>query len=608
MIGLYYLYVHREELVAPRPVSAKKGSITLLWGIFQLGAIAVGLLIWSAFPVVLDWLEAGVNYPGIITQYHGWRIAGLELFLLYLAVSSGAIAFLSTRQELAPRLKDWAASAWPPLGTWFMVVLAAWGAGFFVYVISHEIFGVFRVGLAVLSLASLPVVLWSVRPGKNQLGTAASPPEVSLSKLSAPFKGQLANRVLDGSAAWLGGFILLWGVLFSLWGIFPGQNDFFKDVGMVIALFGVVLMLSGWAIMRVAWFPILFLFCGLPWPDQVYSWVAGPLQHLAAAVAVRFLTICNIPSSVAGTKIMMFVNPGERPRVLNVEEACAGLKSLMTFVTLAAGWAFVFMSSRPLWHRLVQTASAVPIAIFCNVMRVSFTGLTDKWWGHEFSEGFAHRFVGLLLLVPAFFLILLVGWVLDNLFIEEADDEEEIVSAADNSNQRGRVAAKPSKVVVPNRPAVALAANGGVRPVKGAPTMVSASSSKPSNTSKERQTTAKPPAANLGPTPARKPATAGFRPPPVSPARPQGAPGQAGATSAASTSSSQAGSPRTAQPVSTSSPQVSAGPPRARSAGVQGGPANTGATAKTVSPAKPSAPRRATEPPVAKPSQNKEGL
>jgi hypothetical protein len=42
--------------------------------------------------------------------------------------------------------------------------------------------------------------------------------------------------------------------------------------------------------------------------------------------------------------------------------------------------------------------------------------VSEKW-----SQGFAHAFAGMVMLVPGFFLILLVGWILDQLFIEEAD-------------------------------------------------------------------------------------------------------------------------------------------------------------------------------------------
>jgi hypothetical protein len=49
-------------------------------------------------------------------------------------------------------------------------------------------------------------------------------------------------------------------------GIYPVQNDWLSDYGMVHTIFGVVLTLCGWEVMRVAWFPIAFLVCGLPWP------------------------------------------------------------------------------------------------------------------------------------------------------------------------------------------------------------------------------------------------------------------------------------------------------------------------------------------------------
>jgi exosortase/archaeosortase family protein len=106
-----------------------------------------------------------------------------------------------------------------------------------------------------------------------------------------------------------------------------------------------------------------------------------------------------------------------------VAEACAGLKSLMAFITLAA--AVGFLSSRPLWQKIAITVSAVPIAIFCNMMRVSGQGLLDHYVSRELSDGFAHQFVGMVMLIPAFFLIQLTAYLMDNLFIEEDKRELE---------------------------------------------------------------------------------------------------------------------------------------------------------------------------------------
>jgi len=163
-------------------------------------------------------------------------------------------------------------------------------------------------------------------------------------------------------------------------------------------------------------------------------------------------------------------------------------------------------------------------------------------------------------LVPAFFLILLVGWVMDNLFIEEANDEVlEIPAVNGVPQQRPRPAAKvANKVVVPTRPVAAAA-------IKPSPAVAANGSVRPPKTG--HAAPLKSPV--MGP--ARKPA-AGIRPP-VSAAR---LPVQGG---------------------------------RPKSAGTPAGPAakNPLGSIREGQPAKQPA-RQPVEKPVGKPGQNKEGL
>ncbi len=254
---------------------------------------------------------------------------------------------------------------------------------------------------------------------------------------------------------------MVFGIAAFMFGIYPGQNDYVKDLGMVITLFGVVLLLCGWAVMRIAWFPIAFLVCALPWPGLVYSMVASPLQQLAAKVAVKTLQLTGVTAYNSGTKIFIGSLDGD-VRTLNVAEACAGLRSLMTFISVGA--AVAFLSGRPLWQKILITVSAVPIAILCNVMRVAGQGLLDHYWSREISEGFAHQFVGMVMLVPAFFLILLVGWLLDQIFVEEVDDKADLAGASRRTPgvatssavmASPRPLTAPPAVVPPHRPSLA---------------------------------------------------------------------------------------------------------------------------------------------------------
>lgn len=248
--------------------------------------------------------------------------------------------------------------------------------------------------------------------------------------------------VLDWSLA-----ISLFGLGLFVYGIYPGQNDYLKDLGMVVTLYGITLLMCGREVMKIAWFPIAFLICGLPWPGLVYSWVAGPLQVLAANVAVDVLKWTGVDAACSGTKIIMAGAGTNPPRMLNVAEACAGMRSLMTFITV--GGAVAFLSARPLWQKLTITVSAIPIAIFCNVMRVSGQGLLDHYVSQKLSESFAHQFVGMIMLLPAFFMILFVGYLLDRIFIEEADHRRLAVarphSAMVGAAMTPKVAAIPAR-------------------------------------------------------------------------------------------------------------------------------------------------------------------
>src|SRR5439155_5985146 len=116
-------------------------------------------------------------------------------------------------------------------------------------------------------------------------------------------------------------------------------------------------------------------------------------------VAVGTLRFTGVNAYRTGTKINMGSGITEAVRTLNVAEACAGLRSLMTFITVGA--AVAFLSQRSLWQKIIITLSAIPIAIFCNVMRVAGQGLLDHYVSRQLSESFAHQFVGLVMLIPA---------------------------------------------------------------------------------------------------------------------------------------------------------------------------------------------------------------
>jgi exosortase/archaeosortase family protein len=116
-------------------------------------------------------------------------------------------------------------------------------------------------------------------------------------------------------------------------------------------------------------------------------------------------------------------------RKLEVVEACSGIRSLMTLVTLAVvfayfthprsdnptgkGGKFGWLRSYGFWRSTILVISAVPIAILTNASRVSGTGILSHYYGTQVADGFFHSFSGWAIYIVAFLLLFGVGWVLD---------------------------------------------------------------------------------------------------------------------------------------------------------------------------------------------------
>ena len=66
---------------------------------------------------------------------------------------------------------------------------------------------------------------------------------------------------------------------------------------------------------------------------------------------------------------------------------------------------------------------ALPIAILCNGLRVTLTGVLAVKVSEAWAKGDAHGFFGLAMLLPAMALQLAVAWTLDRIFVEETAGE-----------------------------------------------------------------------------------------------------------------------------------------------------------------------------------------
>jgi exosortase/archaeosortase family protein len=114
---------------------------------------------------------------------------------------------------------------------------------------------------------------------------------------------------------------------------------------------------------------------------------------------------------------------GAKMMQLNVEQACSGMRMLVAFFALAV--ALAYSTPRPIWQKLTLACCALPIAILCNGLRVTLTGVLAIYVHEDWAKGKAHEYFGLLMLGPALIMQLGVAWVLDRLFVDAPDGGED---------------------------------------------------------------------------------------------------------------------------------------------------------------------------------------
>ena len=204
----------------------------------------------------------------------------------------------------------------------------------------------------------------------------------------------------------------------------PSGYAYIQQIAPIATLGAIVLFLGGWALIKYSWLPIGFLGFAVPLPQRLYFSVTMPMRVLAANIAAALLSMVNgLETNVEGVIISVVYNGQRMEPDLNVAEACSGMRLLMAF--LALGVAMAYLDDRPVWQRVTLVILAVPVAILCNVLRVIITSLMFYWDRPELGEDFMHTFTGLLLLPPALLLLWGLSRLLQSLFVEEQDEDDQ---------------------------------------------------------------------------------------------------------------------------------------------------------------------------------------
>ncbi|QEE31419.1 exosortase [Terriglobus albidus] len=195
---------------------------------------------------------------------------------------------------------------------------------------------------------------------------------------------------VDINQTWKGMALFSFGLILLMLGTF-GAEIFLSRVSLVVLLAGVVWTLLGAHILRALKFPLGILLLAIPLPAVIFNQITFPLQLLASRTASLLLPLFGVPVLREGNVIQL-------PSIqLEVAEACSGIRSLLSLLTIAILYGYFL--ERSTGKRILLALASVPIAVVANSLRIVGTGLCVQYWNPDKAIGFFHEFSGWLMFV-----------------------------------------------------------------------------------------------------------------------------------------------------------------------------------------------------------------
>ncbi len=218
------------------------------------------------------------------------------------------------------------------------------------------------------------------------------------------------------SRSWLGLVAIAGSVVLLLVGLL-GAELFVSRVAMLGTLVGAILFILGWRHLKMLAFPLGILLLMIPLPGIIFNQIVFPLQLVASQAGESVIAAAGIPVLREGNVIFL------ANTTLEVAEACSGIRSLVSLLTLAIVFGY-FTDPRP-GVRTAIALSAVPVAILANAGRVAGTGIAAHYYGAAAAEGFFHSFSGWIVFIAAFAMLFaivrLLRWLMPEPIVRPGD-------------------------------------------------------------------------------------------------------------------------------------------------------------------------------------------
>ena len=177
-------------------------------------------------------------------------------------------------------------------------------------------------------------------------------------------------------------------------------------LAMFFTILSVLVYLAGTQAIKVLIIPLILLLILIPFPNQLYINLTYPLQIKVSQIAEFIVMLFNIPILREGNVMHI------PEKSFQVVQACSGLRSIITLLTLSIIMGFYFMKTKI--SKIILVIASLPTAIIVNIIRVASLIIVYHYFKIDLTEGALHSILGLVIFVMAFSILLLLQKVLEH--------------------------------------------------------------------------------------------------------------------------------------------------------------------------------------------------
>jgi exosortase D (VPLPA-CTERM-specific) len=210
--------------------------------------------------------------------------------------------------------------------------------------------------------------------------------------------------------SWSGLPILVFGVGVLIVGQM-GAELFLPPFSLVIVLAGLIVLFLGWNLFRAVFFPWACLLLMIPIPTILFNQITFPLQLLVSWVSAEVLRSVGVPLLLQGNILKLATGP------LDVAEACSGIRSLISLLTLAVIYGYLL--EKRIWVRWFLALASVPIAIAANCVRIVGTGLLVQNGYPAAAKDSSHEAWGVIVFILALLMLYILHALVRRLLPEK---------------------------------------------------------------------------------------------------------------------------------------------------------------------------------------------